>query len=422
LNFSAFLTFLYYTVLIVTLPAMKQISSAYEQNIVWEAIPVKFSKIFLILTCFVSIFGMALSTGIRGILVPNLISSFNVTGGQISTLFSASTFFSIFAIYLGGQWCERYGQKKVILVAQILSGILYFLVAQISDFTLFVIGYSAITFSVSVLIISINTIATIIPVRYPAILVNLIHFFFGLGLTVSQRVAGLWVANGADWIRIFNIIGMIFLFTAIFTFFMKEPHVELRVAKVRLKELNHLGYLAVIAIGIGFYVASEIQTGNLIILYLKELYAFAEDQAGTISALFFGMFTIGRLLGGLIAEKLGYSRSVMLFTVSASILYVSGMLLGQSGIYLIAASGFFYSLIFPTITLILAREYGSLRATAIAIVSTAANLMTLISSLMIGGLTDTYGIAAAYWVIPVFIVLSAVSFIVAFTRMRKIVQ
>jgi hypothetical protein len=40
---------------------------------------------------------------------------------------------------------------------------------------------------------------------------------------------------------------------------------------------------------------------------------------------------------------------------------------------------------------------------------------------MIGGLTDTYGIAAAYWVIPVFIVLSAVSFIVAFTRMRKIV-
>lgn len=378
----------------------------------------KLSKMFLILSCFISIFGLAISTGVRGILIPNFILSFGVTSGQIGMLISATTFFSIFAIYWGGQWCERYGQKKVILSAQLLSGVLFFLVAKATDFTAFVIGYIAITFCISVLIISLNTIATVIPVKYPAILVNFVHFFFGLGLTFSQRFVGIWVASGANWVKVFNFVGIVLLITASFTLFIKEPQVELRVSKVRLNEVRHIGYLAVVAIGVGFYIASELQTANWIVLYLKEMYAFAEDQAGAISAMFFGLFTIGRLLGGLIAEKLGYKRSVMAFTIMASALYVGGMFTGQFGLYLIAGSGFFYSLVFPTITLILAKEYGPLRATAIAIVSTAGNIMTLISSLLIGGMTNTVGISTAYWVIPISIVLSSLAFIFAFTQIK----
>ena len=122
----------------------------------------------------------------------------------------------------------------------------------------------------------------------------------------------------------------------------------------------------------------------------------------------------------MIAEKLGYVRSVVVFTVSASVLYVSGMLLGERGLYLIAGAGFFYSLVFPMVTIILARDFGQFRATAIALVSTAGNLMTLITSLLIGGITDWIGIGTGYWVIPVAIVLSSASFIVAFGRQRSL--
>jgi fucose permease len=381
----------------------------------------KTNKKWMILVAFVSIFGLAMSTGIRGILVPNFIESFGVTDGQIGMLFTATTFFSVFAIYFGSQWGERFGLKKIILIAQLLNGVLFLAVSQIQSYTLFVIGYSLIQFCVSLLIISLNTMATVIQVRYPAILVNLVHFFFGLGLTLSQRVGGELVSRGFDWVDLFQMVGILFFVTAALTFFMKEPNAMTGAAKVRLSALPHKAYLALIALGVGFYVASELQTANWIVYYLKTIYNFAEDKAGEISAVFFGLFTIGRLLGGMIAEKLGYVRSVVVFTACASVLYMCGMLLGEAGLYLIAGSGFFYSLVFPMVTIILARDFGQFRATAIALVSTAGNLMTLITSLLIGGVTDWVGIGIGYWVIPISITLSALSFMAAFGRQRKLV-
>lgn len=379
----------------------------------------KTNKKWMILVAFVSIFGLAMSTGIRGILVPNFIESFGVTDGQIGMLFTATTFFSVFAIYFGSQWGERFGLKKVILISQLLNGVLFLAVSQIQNYTFFVIGYSLIQFCVSLLIISLNTMATVIQVRYPAILVNLVHFFFGLGLTLSQRTGGELVSRGFDWVDLFQMVGVLFFVTAALTFFMKEPNAMTGAARVRLNALPHKAYLALLALGVGFYVASELQTANWIVYYLKTIYNFAEDKAGEISAVFFGLFTIGRLLGGLIAEKLGYVRSVVVFTASASVLYISGMLLGEAGLYLIAGSGFFYSLVFPMVTIILARDFGQFRATAIALVSTAGNLMTLITSLLIGGVTDWAGIGTGYWIIPISIALSALSFMLAFGRQRK---
>jgi MFS family permease len=93
--------------------------------------------------------------------------------------------------------------------------------------------------------------------------------------------------------------------------------------------------------------------------------------------------------------------------------------LGAKGLYLIAGSGFFYSLVFPMVTIILARDFGQFRSTAIALVSTAGNLMTLITSLLIGGLTDWVGIGISYWIIPICIALSALSFMIAFSRKRE---
>lgn len=376
----------------------------------------KTGKKWMIAVAFTSIFGLATSTGIRGILVPNFIESFGVSDGQIGMLFTATTFFSVFAIYYGSLWGERFGLKKMILISQLISGLLFLAVSKVTSFTAFVIGYSLIQFFVSLLIISLNTMATVIQVRYPAILVNLVHFFFGLGLTFSQRAGGELVARGQNWVSLFVMVGILFFVTSVMTCFMNEPNAVLSAEKVKLRTLPNKAYLALLALGVGFYVASELQTGNWIVYYLKSLYAFAEDQAGAVSAAFFGLFTIGRLFGGLIAEKMGYMRSVVVFTVGATLMYFSGMLLGERGIWMIAGSGFFYSLVFPMVTIILARDYGRFRSTAIAMVSTAGNLMTLLTSLLIAGMTDWVGIAVSYWVIPFSIALSALFFMLAFGR------
>ena len=256
----------------------------------------KTNKKWMIATAFASIFGLAISTGIRGILVPNFIDSFGVTDGQIGMLYTATTFFSVFAIYYGSQWGERVGLKKVIFTAQVISGILFLAVSQVRGYTLFIIGYSMIQFCISLLIISLNTMATVIQVRYPAILVNLVHFFFGLGLTFSQRAGGELVARGFDWVDLFRMVGMLYFITAAMTFFMTEPNTVLRAERIKLSALPNKGYLVLLALGAGFYVASELQTANWIVYYLKTMYAFAENRAGGVSAVFLDCLPAGAIL------------------------------------------------------------------------------------------------------------------------------
>lgn len=368
-------------------------------------------KMYVIVISFIAMFTIAIASGIRGLLVPNFMESFHVSSYQIGILFSLTTGVSVLGAFLTAPLCAKLGYKATILLGLAINTVSFYVTSLADNFTMFTLGYCLITLGITFAVTSLNTVITVIRVSFQAVLVNMIHFFFGLGITVSQKFGGDLVVTGYNWQDFFKGMAVIYLVGMVFVALATYPNATVSGVSSGYREIPKLKYLVAICIALGLYVSAELQTGNWMINYLNKVYGYSEARAGIYAAVFFGTFSIGRFLGGFIAEKLGYVRSVNLFLVTASILFTVGILLGEQGLWVIALSGLFFSLIFPTVTLYVSDLFPKHKAEAISLLSTICNFLSLVSSFAIGYLNDLIGTQLAFWLIPVCLIGSAVMFI-----------
>lgn len=360
---------------------------------------------------FAAMFVIAMSSGIRGLLVPSLMNYFQVSSTEIGSLIAITTGMSVIAALITAPLCQKLGYKISVVIGLFINIIAYYLTAQTDNFFLFGLGYCAITFGVTFAVTSLNTVITVFKVSFQAVLVNMIHFFFGLGVTVAQKFGGDLLGLGWTWQSLFEGMALLFLISLIIVLFAEYPYVNRMSAKIGYHGMPHMSFLLLMCLSLGLYVAAEYQMGNWLINYLNKVYGFNEAHAGVYAAVFFGTFAIGRFLGGFIAEKLGYVRAVGSFLTLATITFISGLLLGENGLWLVAGSGIFFSLIFPTVTLYMSNVYPDHKAEAISLLSTICNFLALVSTFLIGWLNDAIGTALAFWLIPICLVLSAALFI-----------
>lgn len=368
-------------------------------------------KIYTIVMSFTAMFSIAIAAGIRGLLVPNFIQYFEVSNYQIGLLFSLTTGISVLGAFLTAPLCAKLGYKSSILIGLLINCIAFYLTSLATSFVWFTLGYCLITVGITFAVTSLNTVITVIKVSFQAVLVNMIHFFFGLGITFSQKFGGDLVVIGYNWQDFFKGMAIVYIFAMILIFFASYPSATVSGVDSGYKDVPHLRYLVAICIALGLYVSAELQTGNWMINYLNQVYGYSEAKAGLYAAVFFGTFSIGRFIGGFIAEKIGYMKSVISFASMASLLFVSGMLLGEQGLWILSFSGLFFSLIFPTITLYVSDLFPKHKAEAISILSTICNFLSLVSSFIIGYLNDSIGTALAFWLIPICLIASVLLFI-----------
>lgn len=378
-----------------------------------------YRKNISILVSFMVMFTIAIASGIRGLLVPNFMAFFNVTSYQIGLLFSLTTAVSVLSAFFTAPLSTKIGYKGTVMLGLIINCIGFYLTAQTSNFLLFTLGYSVIIFGVTFSITCLNTIVTVIKVSFQAVLVNMMHFFFGIGITFSQKYGGDLIVQGLNWQDFFIGMSVLYLICTILIALIQYPAVSTSGTKSGYRDLPNKKFVFLLCIALGLYVSAELQTGNWMINYLHQVYGYSEGHAGTYAAIFFGTFSIGRFLGGFIAEKLGYVRSVSIFFCSASVLFVVGLLMGESGLLVLSGSGFFFSLIFPTVTIYVADLYPKHKATVISLVSTICNFLALVSSFAIGYLNDLVGTKLAFWLIPSCLIMGAILFIALHREVPK---
>lgn len=370
-----------------------------------------YKKNFSIFISFVVMFTIAIASGIRGLLVPNFMSFFHVSSYQIGLLFSLTTAVSVLSAFLTAPLSGKIGYKNTVIAGLLINSVGFYLTAKSSDFIWFALGYSLITFGITFSITCLNTIVTVIKVSFQAVLVNMMHFFFGIGVTFSQKFGGDLIETGFNWQDFFFAMSVLYMICVFLILLIQYPHVEISSSKSGYRDLPNKKFIYLLCIALGLYVSAEFQTGNWMINYLHQVYGYSEGHAGTYAAIFFGTFSIGRFLGGFIAEKMGYVRSVSLFFCLSSCLFVTGLLMGESGLLILAGSGFFFSLIFPTVTIYAANLYPNHKAAVISLISTICNFLSLVSSFAIGYLNDWVGTQLAFWLIPSCLIMGAVLFI-----------
>ena len=152
---------------------------------------------------------------------------------------------------------------------------------------------------------------------------------------------------------------------------------------------------------IGLYFIAEHGIMNWLVSYATNALEVPMGQAANFTAVFFGCVMVGRLVLSSLVDKLGIYRCLRLFATSAAVLYTAGVLLGAPGLWLLAVSGLLFSILYPTLVMLIPRYWPSHAASsASGLVLSVASLADILFNAVFGSLVDAIGYRTSFLIMP----------------------
>lgn len=310
----------------------------------------RLNTLLLTAICFFAFFIFGFTDNLKGPTLPSMIAELNIDYGTGGNIFFGEYLGFLIATLLTGILADRFGLKIVMVIASIflaigVSGYSTLATASLLAVSLFIIGLGLGAFELGP-----NAIIVSVYREQKGLYLNLMAVMHGLGAMLAPLFASWMFGLGVFWRDIVRWdllpIGILLLFSLLLRFPKAEEKTSLdfrTVPKVAFKRNLPLFYGAML-----FYVAAEIGLASWLVAYLQDVRGVSVESSNQALAFFFGMLMVGRLLGGFIVHRLGYLRSVF----TATLLAVLSLTLGIFTDYhiLIPLTGFFFSIIFPTLT------------------------------------------------------------------------
>jgi predicted MFS family arabinose efflux permease len=242
-----------------------------------------------------------------------------------------------------------------------------------------------------------------------------------LGVALGGVITARW-----GWQAAFGVVGLPGLVLALLFLFVRDY----RTVPLTDPEARRLGVRGVLRGLLGprtalvAYAAAALQLLTVSTIYvwlpsyLDRFHGLPADKAGLMTAIVLILGSVGIVLWGYVADRLGDGRPARKLTVPAVCLVVAALLLSSafglmqpSGLQFatIAAGGFMMTAASGTLpSVAIDVIHPGLRATAAAMVAVVQNLLGLAAGPVIAGmLSDAYGLAAALAVMPLFCLASA---------------
>lgn len=378
---------------------------------------------YLISINFLTMFVMAVSSALKGVLVPTFKEAFAVNNSQIGLMLSVSLLASMIFTFIGGKLCEKYGSKRIIMLGVFASAVTFFITSFSTNFALLFIGHLAAGGSASLLIIGLNTTVPFLPVTYKALLMNMLHFFYGIGVMISQKVSGFMLVNSYSWNYLFRVCSVLFIINLILLVFMDDvDNKSSALPKSNGDNNSNKLMLILITLALGFAISAELHTSNWFINYMKEIYLYDENKATYFTAIFFAMFSASRFFGGFISEKFGYIRTVTVSIILATISYIIGYSLNESGLILISISGLFIGLIYPTTLIFSSNLFKNASSSTIGIITSSVTFITFVTGIILGYANDIIGVYLSYALMPIFLIISTLLYISVYKINKKTIK
>jgi len=298
-----------------------------------------------------------LGVGIIGLFLPEY---FRRLGGNTIVL-GIMTAVQFFTLPLGGFIADRYGRKKILVLAGFYGAIFPFLYAVVQDWRLFaLIGIFAAFGSVSIPAYH-AIVADSIPSEKRATRISILQVVFSMPLIVVPLVWG-WMIDNLGWIEGFKIGSFYSVVTAlasalILLFFLKETLGTHTTARSDSKNLNPLtsftevrrslsASLKALMIAYFLIMFANAAVGAYYIIYATEVIELKAFEWSIIVSLQFVSAIVLKIPGAWVADKFGKKKVLVvsalacapftiLFTLSHSFVQVLivMLLLVVAGIY-----------------------------------------------------------------------------------------
>ncbi|AKP51426.1 MFS transporter [Cyclobacterium amurskyense] len=363
-------------------------------------------------------FVISFLTNILGPIIPDIIDSFTLSIGLAG--FLPFAFFVAYAVMSipSGILVEKYKEKKMLIFAFTMAFIGALLFAFIPGFSVALISLFIIGIGMAVLQVVINPLLrTAGGEEHFAFNSVMGQLAFGAASFLSPMLYSYLVTNihttddslifsflnpmvpeDLKWVSLYWVFAAIAFLMVIIVYFAKFPKVELKSDEkidvgVAFKELLANKYVLLYFLGIFCYVGTEQGIANWISKFLQSYHGIDPSTTGAIViSYFWGLLTVGCLLG-LVLLKFLDSRTVLItFTLGAIISLLAG-LFGTAEIALIAfpLTGFFASVMWSIIFSLALNSVPQHHGTFSGILCTGIAGGAIVP-LVIGGLAELVGL------------------------------
>ncbi len=365
-------------------------------------------------------FVISFLTNILGPLIPEIINDFSVSLTMAALLpFSFFIAYGVMSIP-SGMSVEKFKEKKVIVSAFIISFTGALLFSLIPVFPVALVSLFLIGTGMAMLQVAMNPLMRVAGgEEHFAFNSVLGQLFFGLASFLSPKVFTYLVTNldnfsensdriikifrelvpeSLPWVSLYWIFALISLLMVVILLLIRFPKVELKEEEKAgawsiHKDLFGKKIVILYFLGIFAYVGSEQGIANWMSEFLSRYHGFDPRIEGANAvSLFWGLITVGCILGLVLLKLLDSKIVLRLFTIAA-ILTLTAALFGGPKISLWAfpATGFFasvmWSIVFSLGLNSLDKHHGSLSGILITGIMGGA-----ITPVIIGALGDLIGL------------------------------
>lgn len=375
----------------------------------------------IVLLIFLIFSVISFLTNILGPLVPDIITSFDLSIGLAGFLpFSFFVAYGVMSVP-GGLLIERYSEKTVILIGFIVAFVAALFFAVLPTFGTALFSLFSIGIGMAMLQVVINPLLRHAGgdknFAFNSVLAN---FFFGAASFLSPLLYSLLVNNihtgstdpfialfdrlvtpNLKWVSLYWVFAVTSLLMILVVYLVKFPKVELKdderietggvLAKLLKNRIVILYF-----IGIFCYVGTEQGIANWTSKFLQIYHGIdpATQGADVISS-FWGLITVGCFVG-LLLLKLFDSRLVLIvFAIGALTALLSGLFGGKEiALWAFPATGFFLSIMWSVVFSLGMNSLSSHHGTFSGILCTGI-VGGAVMPLIIGGIAELIGLQYA---------------------------
>jgi fucose permease len=353
----------------------------------------KFTHTYLLfIITYATMFLFGFIENIKGVSFPLIKTEFGVSYDNQGGLVSITWFGYVIFCLLASLFMQRFGIKKSILAGYIMicTGAFATLLAPsfwAVSLTLLIVNTGFGFFEVGT-----NALGTAVFTKRAALMMSLMHFFYGFGAILGPKTAGLLTESfGFSWRKVYIVVIiptlLIFLF-ALFTRFNENQHEsnsEQSSAKITFASALKNPIVWLFCITLGFMEVIEFGAANWGGLYLQDVYNLDPRIVGaSFVSTFYILFTLSRLFSGLAIEKIGYLRSLFIAVLCSIVFFFIGFALGRKGIWILTVTGFFIATLWPTIMAYAMKVFGKDAPTVTSVIITVSGAINGVFQLIIG--------------------------------------
>jgi fucose permease len=224
---------------------------------------------------------------------------------------------------------------------------------------------------------------------------NRMSVMHGMGSMVAPLYAGWLLAASSSWRAVYRwdfiLVALLILFFTFLRFPKSDKTTSDRIDFTHLGKSAFSPQMILLYTAIALYVAAELGIASWMVEFLQKMHGQSVEQSTQVLSLYFGLIMVGRFIGSFFIERIGYLRAISIAMLAAAGCVALGLFGPPAFSILLPVSGFFFSIVFPTITAATSDLHAENISTILGLLFAFAGVGGMLGPWLVGFASDLLG-------------------------------